>query len=67
MNLLLSTNSSVNRYDYALYNASRKTVANWPTISGPTTLDFPNPIKKREKNERLVVIMRNSRQKKWKV
>jgi hypothetical protein len=42
-------------------------VANWPTISGPTALDFPNPIIKRKENEKLVAIMRNSRQKKWKV
>ena len=40
-------------------------MANWPTISGPTALEFPNPIFfKNEKNGRLMAIMRNSRQKK---
>jgi hypothetical protein len=37
-------------------------VANWLTISGPITLEFPNP-KKRKTVEKLMVIMRNSRQK----
>lgn len=36
--------------DYALYNASRKAVANWLTISGPTALEVPKPIKREMEN-----------------